>query len=54
MNAPKQITWLIAVLIAAVAVIEQYFYDFNLAQYTFYMMIASVLLLAIGSRVKGM
>ena len=61
MNAPKQATWVIALVLAALAIGEQYFFDlnlngnsFNLSDYTFYMMIASVALLAIGSKVKGL
>ena len=60
MNAPKQVTWVIALVVALIAIGEQYFFDlnlngnsFNLGDYTFYMMIGSVALLAIGSRVKG-
>ena len=61
MNAPKQATWIVALIVAVIAIGEQYFFDlnlngnsFNLSDYTFYMMIASVALLAIGSKVKGL
>ncbi len=54
MNAPKQATWTIAIFIAAVAMIQEFnLFDLNLGAYTFYMMIASVALLAIASKLKG-
>ena len=55
MNAPKQVTWIIALVIAAVAMIQEFnIFDLNLGQYTFYMMIISVAILALASKVKGM
>ena len=55
MNAPKQATWIVALVIAAIAVIQEYdVFDLNLGAYTFYMMIASVALLALASKVKGL
>ena len=55
MNAPKQVTWLIAVIVAVVAMVQEFgLFDMNLGSYTFYMMIASVALLALASRVKGL
>lgn len=55
MNAPKQVTWVIALVIAVIAVIQEYnVFDLNLGAYTFYMMIGSVALLALASKVKGL
>ncbi|MBX2822007.1 MAG: hypothetical protein KTR29_20090 [Rhodothermaceae bacterium] len=54
MNAPKQATWVVAIVLAVVAVVQEYLFDMNLGAYTFYLMIASVALLALGSKVKGL
>jgi hypothetical protein len=55
MNAPKQATWVVAVIIAAIAVLEEFdIVNLELQAYTFHMMIISVILFALGTTVKGM
>lgn len=55
MNAPKRATWIIATLIAFVAIIEEFdVVSLNLEAHTFNLMIISVVLFALATVVKGL
>lgn len=53
LNAPKQVVWMISVILGAVGVIGQVAGVGVLAPYTFWLVTIALVLLAVGNVMKG-